>query len=301
MKTVNEILCKSDEIRKVQNLKEIVVVMDQALYSKAAEIKWQHPNTYSFIILRLGAFHTICNLMSIIGKRFEDAGLKDLCIESGVIAEGSIQNVLTGKMYNRGVRVHKCIYEALMRLAWKQFALWVNEVHPNKLPAVHALEEQVAEVANDISQRSHDAILQSTGFGEVHRLWDAFLDHLRSSNGEQSRFWMSYVDIVNNILLALIRASREGNWLLHLHAIRAMIPWCFAYDKVNYARYLPVYLAEMINLQTDQPDVHQGLMAGHFSVQLSEGSTFGRLPVDQTMHRGNDQQRHKNSWWSYQF
>ena len=67
------------------NLKEIVVAMDQALYAKAAEI-----NTYSPIILRLGTFHTICNLISIIGKRFQDAGLKDLCIEPGVIAEGSI-------------------------------------------------------------------------------------------------------------------------------------------------------------------------------------------------------------------
>lgn len=66
MKTVNEILCKSDEIRKVLNLKEIVFVMDQALYAKVAEMKWQHLNTYSSIILRLGTFHTICNLMSII-------------------------------------------------------------------------------------------------------------------------------------------------------------------------------------------------------------------------------------------
>ena len=74
-----------------------------------------------------------------------------------MIAEGSIQNVLTGKMYNRGVRVHKRIYEALTRLAWKQFALWVNEVHPNKLPAVRALEEQVAEVTNDITQRCNSA------------------------------------------------------------------------------------------------------------------------------------------------
>ena len=39
MKTVNEILSKSDEIRKVLNLKETVVVMDHALYAKAAEIK----------------------------------------------------------------------------------------------------------------------------------------------------------------------------------------------------------------------------------------------------------------------
>ena len=104
-------------------LKELVVVMDQELCAKAAEIKWQRPNTYSVIILRLGPFHAICNLMSITEKRFEDAGLKDLCIESGVIAEGSTQNGLTGKMYNRGLRVLKCIYEALIRLAWKQFAL----------------------------------------------------------------------------------------------------------------------------------------------------------------------------------
>ena len=99
-----------------------------------------------------------------------------------------------------------------MRLAWKQFALWVNEVRPNKLPAVCALQEQVVEVANDITQRAHNATLQSTGFGEVHRLWEAFLNHLWSSNGEQSKFWMSYVDIVDS-LLALIKAPREGNWL----------------------------------------------------------------------------------------
>lgn len=34
---------------------------------------------------------------------------------------------------------------------------------------------------------------------------------------------MSYLDIVEDVLLGLIRASREGNWLLHLHAIRQMI------------------------------------------------------------------------------
>ena len=37
-----------------------------------------------------------------------------------------------------------------------------------------------------------------------------------------------------------------------------------------------------MNLQTDHPDAHEGLITGHFSVHLSEGSTFGRLPVDQT-------------------
>ena len=108
---------------------------------------------------------------------------------------------------------------------------------------------------------------------------------------------MSYIDIVDN-LLALIGASREGNWLLYLYAIQAMIPWCFASDKVNYARYLPVYLAEMINLQTYHPSVHQGLMAGHLSIQLYEGSSFWPSP-DRPDYRGDDQQGHKNNWRSY--
>ena len=43
-----------------------------------------------------------------------------------------------------------------------------------------------------------------------------------------------------------------------------------------------MYLAEMINLQTDHPGVHQGLIAGPLSVQLCEGSIFVCLSVDQT-------------------
>jgi len=42
-------------------------------------------------------FHTICNALSIIGKRFRDAGLKDTFIEAGIVAEGSISGVSDGK------------------------------------------------------------------------------------------------------------------------------------------------------------------------------------------------------------
>ena len=60
-----------------------------------------------------------------------------------------------------------------------------------------------------------------------------------------------------------------------------MIPWCFAYDKINYARYLPLYYAEIMNLPSEHPDVYGNFMAGNFAVQLAEGSPFGRIPVDQ--------------------
>ena len=78
-------------------------------------------------------------------------------------------------------------------------------------------------------------------------------------------------------------ASREGNWLLHLDAIKELIPWCFAYDKINYARYLPVYYAQMTGLSTNHPDIFDNFMQGKFSVQLSSTNTFGKIPVDQTI------------------
>jgi len=83
MNTVNKVLTEALKIKMSLGLKEIVCVFDQAFYVKAAG-KF-HP-----IVLRMGAFHTICNFLGIIGKRFLDAGLCDLAAESEVIAEGSV-------------------------------------------------------------------------------------------------------------------------------------------------------------------------------------------------------------------
>ena len=100
-------------------LNKIVCVFDQALYAKATEVKCKHMDKFDKIVLRKGAFHTTCTLLAIIGKRFQDAGLRDLCIETNIIAEGSVSAVLDGRMYNRGVRLHKLVYEFILRLAWQ--------------------------------------------------------------------------------------------------------------------------------------------------------------------------------------
>ena len=112
-------------------------------------------------------------------------------------------------------------------------------------------------------------------------MWTEFLDHLRH-NGELSAFWMSYIDFVENVVLGLLRASREGNWYYHLQSIRMMIPWCFAYDKVNYARYLTAYFAQMTNLEERKPEVQRAFKSGNFSFQLTSNNPFRRIPVNQT-------------------
>ena len=109
-------------------------MLDQALYAKATEIVWKYPDMFKGLAPRMGAFHTVCRLLSIIGKRFQDAGLRDICIESGVIAEWSVSGVLDGRRYNRDVRFHKLMYEALHGLAWKGFQSWIEKFPDKNLP-----------------------------------------------------------------------------------------------------------------------------------------------------------------------
>ena len=88
-------------------------MFDQALYAKATEVIWKQRDKFLEVIPQMGIFHTLCTLLSIIGKRFQDAGLRDLIIESGVIAQGSVEKVLLGKHYNRAVRLYKLMYQAM--------------------------------------------------------------------------------------------------------------------------------------------------------------------------------------------
>lgn len=90
--------------------------MDQAIYSKAQHIRWQDDTFQKRLVLRLGEFHTTMAFLAVIGKRFRDAGLEDILIESGVVAHNSVGGVISGHHYNRSIRAHKLMAEALQRL-----------------------------------------------------------------------------------------------------------------------------------------------------------------------------------------
>ena len=112
-------------------------------------------------------------------------------------------------------------------------------------------------------------------------LFVVYQNVLCQNHGQLAQFWMTYIDMVE-ILLGLLWADREGDWNLHLACIRRVIPWCFALDKVNYARYLPVYYAQMTQLDKACPGLYQHFQQGYFSVQLRQGNRFSRIAVDQT-------------------
>ncbi len=46
---------------------------------------------------------------------------QDLLVEADLVAAGSLKGVMTGKHYNRSLRTHKVIYEAMMRLLFNSY------------------------------------------------------------------------------------------------------------------------------------------------------------------------------------
>ena len=85
MSTVYEILKRSSRIKDKLNLPSIVCVFDQAIYAKACEIVWKRREMFKDVVLMLDNFHLLMMFLGVIGKRFGDAGLKDLSVQSRII------------------------------------------------------------------------------------------------------------------------------------------------------------------------------------------------------------------------
>ena len=106
--TVFEILNQSEDIMKKLDLSPIVVVMDQALYAKTAEICMEARPVFEHCFANWNISHDLRSI-AILGKRFGDSGLTDIFIESQIVAEGSISGVNDGKHYNRGLHESTCM------------------------------------------------------------------------------------------------------------------------------------------------------------------------------------------------
>ena len=96
-----------------------------------------------------------------------------------------------------------------------------------------------------------EAILNKKEFNDLYD------NIMLEQNGTESKMTIAYLKDVSS-LLALVAAVRDCNFELHLQAEREMIKHCFAFDHVNYARYLAyqqVYLRDLE--RKDHPAINE--------------------------------------------
>ena len=165
------------------------------------------------------------------------------------------------------------------RLQWIGFNSWLqrNGHQDNSMILVSALED----IRKAFSTEKFNRLLSMPDFLAI---FDLYKEYCKEVNGPLKVFWNSYLEMVE-VLMNFVRATREGNWELHLECVKEMLPWFFAYDHTNYARYLPVYLTHMMLLPETHPEAHALLLNGDFGVQRATSHGFAQMPVDQTIEQ----------------
>ena len=290
MSTVNTILKRSVQMADQLELDHIVLVFDQAIYAKAQQIRWKNDDFTQRLVIRLGEFHTCMSYLSILGKRFGDAGLQDILIESEVVAPGSINGVINGHHYNRSMRAHKLLYESLQRI---RFISFLDSLPPQERAVCM---DVITDMKCVFPDGLMDVLSADQRFDGMSSKYADFVQR-KSTENATFAFWSSYIDMMQ-LLLLFVRATRESNWQLHLSTVRLMMPWFFAYDRVNYARYLPAYWMEMVNLPITHPSCHSEMnVKGQWTVQRQSVHGFASIACDQAIEQTlNRDAKTKGGW-----
>ena len=96
-------------------------------------------------------------------------------------------------------------------------------------------------------------------------------------------FWEEYLAMVN-ILVQFIKAERTADWDLHLTTVATMLPHFFEMDRQNYARWLPIYLADMNSLAAAHPRVYEEFMSSGHAVSRSS-HPFAQVWTDMALEQ----------------
>ena len=140
------------------------------------------PTQYKDCILMLGMFHMLMMYLGIIGKRFKDAGLRDVLIQSEILAEGSVDKALAGKMYNRSVRSCKLVYEALHRLLISKMET-SYENYQKKHQIIASCQEEIFSFSDDISAQTFSSLADTESFSSYNNLLTDYKVHLLANGG----------------------------------------------------------------------------------------------------------------------
>ena len=77
------------------------------------EIKWSQDQELNEVIPFEGGMHFLMSVLSGIGSLYGDAGLQNLLCDSDVYATGSVQQIISGKDFDRAVMAYKLVEETL--------------------------------------------------------------------------------------------------------------------------------------------------------------------------------------------
>ena len=195
----------------------------------------------------MSVFYATCSYLSALGKRLRCNGFEEILVEPGIRASGSINKVMSGKHYNRAMRVHKLTLEALERLLLKKF----EDVH--SLDCVSEAKDVLDTAISNLSQDVVNQAMENGNYENLFDLYESFKEKVRSGYfGKTPTFWMDYMDKIW-LVLQFLRAIKLNDLDLHVVCLYKLCSFFFSCDRPNYARYTTIYCLILLNLDRTHP------------------------------------------------
>ena len=101
----------------------------------------------------------------------------------------------------------------------------------------------------------------------------------------QFSYWLIIMRL-EVILLSFVRSLRQGNFELYIESLKTLAPWMFGLDHINYARWLPIHLHDMLLVKHKHPEICAAFQDGGFAVQPSN-KPFSAISIDQAHEMNN--------------
>ena len=110
----------------------------------------------------------------------------------------------------------------------------------------------------------------------MNNLEDKYQQFLSDGKARSDTFHLNDIGLSLNY----VKSEKIPDWQLHLACCADIISYAFAYDHQNYARWGPIYLAEMLLLPETAPEVQALFDSGEHVVRRSSSGSFNSVWTD---------------------
>ena len=263
--------------------RKTVISLDMGLYQPAKKLQMSRQDL-NHLILRPGELHIVMAQLRAIGAFIENSGL-DLCwLESDLYGPATVKQIIGGDHVKRGETAHLITVQALFEIYQEDFF----KQHPDLYAIVEQASKELDAACKDCSKKC----LKTTHNKLVHTISSTqILEKMKSFDAEHTEiplfmFVRHYMRMVLK-MMSFIRAVRTGDWELHLEALELFTKYFFAHDMLNYARMIPVYLAEMQVLPDSDPEIYHEFQQGNWVVNKNDDVSFCGIGGDNALEHLN--------------
>ncbi|KAL7292083.1 hypothetical protein TKK_0014358 [Trichogramma kaykai] len=260
-----------------------ILTADMAIYIKSKLIQMQSPNPFPKLIMRVGIW------LRILGDYLDGNGVEDIFTDDlELYGESTLQSIFKGLQYNRGIRLHKLLYESIKTIQIFEYIRSCDESILVKFLSTSQYKELRKSINERNSHKAREIIKELNESQELTEFFNSFDNFLKNQceSNQTFLYFNNYCAMVE-ILLNSIRADRTGDFDLHLSSTVESLPYLFACNHPLYVKGILLYLQDMLNLPNS---VKSDLQRGMLSVKRKNG-TFngvgGDLALEQIQNRSS--------------